>query len=69
MGDVELGVDEVNIVWSDFADISDACDGEMGMDPVVIVDETVDGVVFDSVVDILLETVSLVPVRFLVTVV
>ena len=69
MGDVELSADEVNIVWSDFADISDACDDEMGMDPVVIVDETVDGVVFDSVVDILLETVSLVPVRFLVTVV
>ena len=39
------------------------------MDPVVIVDETVDGGVFDSVVDILLETVSLVSEGVLVTVV
>ena len=39
------------------------------MDPVVIVDETVDGGVFDSVVDILLETLSLVSEGVLVTVV
>ena len=26
VGDVELGVDEVNVVRSDFTDVSDVCD-------------------------------------------